>query len=207
MREPSMNNIQKDEILKKCFDYFVKHGIENISMRKMCDETGMAMSSVYYWFGNKDGVILDATEYGINLLIDELMDFVFEHIENIDVLCEKFPGLIREKIDRLKVIVRVAISPVYYENRNLYSKIFSYKCDSFAKKLSQRIPLSYNDIRVLIDNFISITIDCIIWEDWGKYKRQLEYVLEVLNLASIKQEKEKSENREDTNWFVTGTDL
>jgi len=89
----------------------------------------------------------------------------------------------------------------------LYSKTFTYKYDSYAQKLSQRINLPYNTIRVLVDNFVSVTVDCIIWEDWNKYKRQLEYVLEGLKLASIKKEKEESENRNNSSWFSTGNDL
>ncbi len=207
MRQPLAKAVDKIEILEKCFSYLCDYGLEQVSIRKLCERTNMGTGSVYYWFKNKDEVILDATEYGINYLIDELMDFAFEHIDNINMLCTEFPKMIEQRIDQLKVIIRVATSPMYCDSLNLYSKTFTYKYDSFAQKLSQRINLPYNTIRVLVDNFVSITTDCIIWEDWGKYERQLEYVLEGLKLASIKIEKEESENRNEFNWFTTGKDL
>ena len=91
MREPSMNNIQKDEILKKCFAYFVEYGLESISMRKMCDETGMAMSSAYYWFKDKDEAVLDSAEYGLNVVTDKLFNYVFSHIEDVKEVINSFP--------------------------------------------------------------------------------------------------------------------
>lgn len=207
MREPSAKDVDKIEILEKCFNYLCDYGLEQVSVRKLCDRTNMGAGSIYYWFKNKDEVILDATEYGINNLIDELMDFAYEHIDNINLLCDEFPKMIEQRIDKLKVIIRVATSPMYCDSLNLYSKTFTYKYDSYARKLSQRINLPYNMIRVLVDNFVSVTIDCIIWEDWGKYKRQLEYILEGLKLATIKKEKEEIERRNKYNWFTTGTDL
>lgn len=207
MREPSTKYIDKIEILEKCFNYLCDYGLEQVSIRKLCDRTNMGAGSIYYWFKNKDEVILDTTEYGINNLIDELTDFAFERIDDISLLCEEFPKMIEQRINRLKVIIRVATSPMYCDSLNLYSKTFTYKYDSYARKLSQKINLPYNTIRVLVDNFVSITIDCIIWEDWGKYKRQLEYVLEGLKLAIIKKEKEEVESQNDFNWFKSGTDL
>lgn len=205
MREPSAKDVDKIEILEKCFNYLCDYGLEQVSIRKLCDRTNMGAGSIYYWFKNKDEVILDATEYGINRLIDELMGFAFDHIDNIDILCEEFPKMIEQRLDKLKVIIRVATSPMYCDVLNLYSKTFTYKYDSYAQKLSQRINLPYNTIRVLVDNFVSVTIDCIIWEDWNKYKRQLESILDGLKLASIK--KEESEKQNDSKWFIAGSDL
>ena len=54
LRLPSMDTVQKEEMLGKCFDYFVEHGLEGVTMRKLCDKTGIAISSAYYWFGNKN---------------------------------------------------------------------------------------------------------------------------------------------------------
>lgn len=207
MREPSAKDVDKIEILEKCFNYLCDYGLEQVSIRKLCDRTNMGAGSIYYWFKNKDEVILDATEYGINNLIDELMDFAFKYIENIDVLCAEFPKMIEQRIDKLKVIIRVATSPMYCDSLNLYSKTFTYKYDSFAKKLSQRINLPYNTIRVLVDNFVSVTTDCIIWEDWGKYKRQLGSILEGLRLETIKKEREEIDNQNDSKWFIAGSDL
>lgn len=207
MREPSAKDVDKIEILEKCFDYLCDYGLEQVSIRKLCERTGMGAGSVYYWFKNKDEVILDATEYGINHLIDELMDFAFKHIDDISILCEEFPKMIEQKIDKLKLIIRLATSPIYSDSLNLYSKTFTYKYDVYAQKLSQRINLPYNTIRLLIDNFVSITIDCIIWEDWIKYKRQVEYILEGIKLASMKREIEERATPNNSNWFSLGADL
>lgn len=199
MREPSAKDVDKIEILEKCFDYLCDYGLEQVSIRKLCERTNMGAGSVYYWFKNKDEVILDATEYGINRVIDELMDFAFEHIDDVDTLCEELPDMIRQRADKLRLIIRVATSPMYCDSLNLYAKAFTYKYDSYAKKLSTRIDLPYNIIRVTVDNVVSVTTDYIIWDDWLKYKRQLEYVLIGLKTAS-----ENNKNQTDFGWIQAG---
>lgn len=207
MREPTAKNVDKIEILEKCFDYLCNYGLEQVSIRKLCDHANMGTGSVYYWFKNKDEVILDATQYCTNKLIDELMDFLYKNIDNVDIMCEEFPKMIEQRIDKLKVIIRVATSPMYYDSLNMYLKSFTYKYDSYAQKLSQRINLPYSTISVLVNTLVSITIDCVIWEDWGKYKRQLESILNGLKLEFMHKEKETDRNQIASNRFMPGSDL
>ena len=69
MRLPSMDTLQKEEMLSKCFNYFVEYGLEGVTMRNLCDQTGIAVSSAYYWFGNKDNMLIQATEWLIHIYV------------------------------------------------------------------------------------------------------------------------------------------
>ena len=44
MREPSVRDIQKEEILEKCFKYLVDTGLEKVTTRTLSKETGMSTS-------------------------------------------------------------------------------------------------------------------------------------------------------------------
>ena len=62
MRKPTeRENVQKDNVLKKCFECLIETGIEGASIKDFSNATGMTASSLYYWFTDKDEIVLDAT--------------------------------------------------------------------------------------------------------------------------------------------------
>ena len=175
-----MNNIQKDEILKKCFAYFVEHGLERISMRKMCDETGMAISSAYYWFKDKDEMILDATEYGVKEIVDRLFGYAMENIKDIQKMCEEFPSIVRKYENTLKAIFQIATSPRYGEKIIKLTNGFSSLYDIYAKKLSEQLHIPYEKTRQLVNLFISAIVDCVTWSDWDKLNSEMNFIFNLI---------------------------
>ena len=184
VREPSMNNIQKDEILKKCFAYFVEHGLESISMRKMCDETGMAMSSAYYWCKDKDEAVLDSAEYGLNVVTDKLFNYVFSHIEDIKEVINSFPEKLMEYKKELRFIYQVTTSNQYGDRMRLIADKLDFTYDAYAMKLADRLGCEYEVLQAFVYLFISATLDYIVWEDKGKVSREMNAIYTALKMLS-----------------------
>lgn len=173
MREPSMNNIQKDEILRKCFDYFVKYGLESISMRKMCDETGMAMSSVYYWFGNKDGAIMNATEWGFEQVADSLFDFVFKHIDNLECSIIMFSEIVMKYKKELRFVYQVVTSEKYGDRMRHIANRISLVYEDYAEALADHLKVTKYQILPYVHLFVSAVLDYVIWNDKEKIEMEL----------------------------------
>lgn len=173
MREPSMNNIHKDEILKKCFDYFVEHGLESISMRKMCEETGMAMSSAYYWFGNKDGAILSATEYGLNQVADILFDYVYQYIDNLECIIITFSEFIMKYKSQLRFIYQVVTSQKYGNEIRPIANRLTEVYDHYTEIIAKHFGCRKTELRPYVYLFISAVLDYVIWHDKSKMEVEL----------------------------------
>lgn len=47
LREPYERDIQK-EILGKCFEYLVQKGLEQASVKNLCEETGISSDKEFY---------------------------------------------------------------------------------------------------------------------------------------------------------------
>ena len=114
MRNPvERDEIQKDIVLKKCFDCLVETGIEGATIRDFSRVTGMTTSSLYYWFNDKDEIVLDATEFGIRMIVDTLFEYAIKHINNIKKMCDEFPEIAKKYSSALKVVFQIAASPTY----------------------------------------------------------------------------------------------
>lgn len=181
MREPTeRENVQKDAVLKKCFECLVETGIEGASINNFSSATGMASSSLYYWFEDKDEILLDSTEYGLKKVLEKLFDYAEKHIDNIEELCEGFPKLIEKQSAALRFVLQVAASPKYGDRVVGISDTMLDLYDNYAKKLSEQLSMPFEKIRLLVDLVVSAVVDVVIWKEWNKFSKELKYIFKDL---------------------------
>ena len=180
MREPSYDIIQKEELLRTCFEYLSKTGLESVSMRNMCDETGIVMSSMYYWFGNKDGVILSATEWGINHVVEELFEYMYKYIDNLQITIITFSEVAMQYKKQLRFIYQVVTSLKYGEEmRDLSDKLFNV-CEVYAEKIASHFDVNKQDVLPCVHLFLSAVLEYVIWYNKPKLEMELSCVYNSL---------------------------
>ena len=181
MREPNeRENVQTDAVLEKCFECLMETGIEGASIKEFSSATGMTASSLYYWFEDKDEILLDSTEYGLKKVLEKLFNYAEKHIDNIEELCEGFPVLIEEQSAALRFVLQVAASPKYGERAVSISDKLLGLYDNYAMKLSEHLNVPFEKIRILVDLVVSAVIDAVIWKEWNKFSKELKYIFKDL---------------------------
>ncbi len=181
MRSPSeKEEVQKELVLKKCFDCMVENGIEQTSIREFSKATGMTTSSLYYWFKDKDEIVLEATEYGIRVIVDEFFDYAMEHLKNIGDICNGLQEISKKNQPSMKTLFQVVASPKYGPQITLLSEHTTVLFDTYAKKLTSQLDISYTKLRTVVDLCISAIIDCVLWSEWDKLKSELEFLMSII---------------------------
>lgn len=74
----------KQQILEGTFDYLIKNGLENASFRNICKHTGFAKGTITHHYASKEIMLCSAAEYGLKKMSDEIFDYFFKNIYNID---------------------------------------------------------------------------------------------------------------------------
>ena len=169
-------DFQKDYILERCFNCMVEMGVENISIRKFSNVTGMTASSLYYWFKDKDEIVIKSTEYGMRKIVDSLLDIAHKTFD-LDTFCDKFPEYAKEHSAPLRLIFQITTSPKYSKAIVPLSEGVTKRCDNLATELSNNLHIPYDELRAILDLFTSALVDCIIWEEWDKFKREIEWMV------------------------------
>lgn len=183
MRESiEKDEVQRDILLQQCFECLVTTGLEGASIREFQNATGMNASSLYYWFIDKDEIVLDAVSYGVNKIVRELFDFAMGHIHNVHEMRDEFPKVVQKYQTQLKAVFQVVTSPKYGEKVIRISSDFNMLYDEYAQRLAKQMNIPYNKVRPLVDLFISSIIDCVIWNEWEKLSREIDTILVCLNL-------------------------
>lgn len=180
MREPTEREDQKEEVLQKCFDCLVSVGLENVSIREFTKATGLNSSSLYYWFSDKDEIVLDATDFGLNKIMTHLFDYATKNINDIEKMCNGFPDVLKNYSSHLRLVFQVATSPQYGKRAVEISNHFAVFYDKFAKELSKKLTTDYTTIRHWVDLFVSAVVDCVIWNEWEKFIREINFLLRII---------------------------
>ena len=142
-------------------------------MRKMCEVTGMAMSSAYYWFGNKDGAILSATEYGLNRVAEILFDYVYRHIDRLESIIMNFSDYIMQYKSQLRFIYQVVTSQKYGQEIRPVANKLTHVYDRYAEIIAEHFGCSKAALRPYVYLFISAVLDYVIWNDKSKMEVEL----------------------------------
>lgn len=164
MRKPYERDIKK-EILEKCFMYLVQKGLEQASIKNLCEETGISSGSIYYWFKDRNEVILDSAEYGINMVAEKLFDYALSNSESLQTLLNKFPDKLMLYKKELRFIYQATTSEQFGANMRLMIDELKDKYNSYGKRLSEQLQVPFDKLKPWIYLFISSILTYIVWED------------------------------------------
>jgi TetR/AcrR family transcriptional regulator, cholesterol catabolism regulator len=79
------------KLLEVAIELFSSGGFQGTSIRDVAKALGMTMSSIYYYFGNKDGLLLAILEYSYSSLLKTLRGVCEQDIDPV----ERFKLLVR----------------------------------------------------------------------------------------------------------------
>lgn len=180
MKEVAEKEIKKDVILSKCFECLTKKGIESTTIRDFSRATKMAASSIYYWFSDKDEIVLDAVKWGLNENVKVLFDYAFSHTEDLYKLCEGIKTIAKEKKMQFRLIFQVATSPQYGKRVRAYSVWLENMYKKYTETLSKHLNMPFEKLYPFVKLFISVFIDCIIWDNWDEYDLETGYIIDSI---------------------------
>ena len=165
---------KKKLIIATTWEYLLKTGLSNASIGDLCRETKLAQSSLYHWFENKDDIWISAGKYGISKVVDALLEFTFDHTNNI----RKYFDTLLDEVEKYKYELRLAIqittSPVFGERMREKSKDFRLLYERYAEKLMGVFGCTHSQAEYFIYTIIASVIDYTIWDDGEKTQMLLE---------------------------------
>lgn len=173
--------IDEEGILDSTFNYLVKHGLENITIRELCKGTGIAQGSIYYWFSGKQELICEAAEYGLRKVVDKIFSYVFSNMKNLRKFFDECLSEINKYKNELRFIYQMAASPVYGGKIRGKGRDLNLIYDKYVEKLALRLRCSTQELKPLVYLFISAVLDYVVWEDTENTQMQLESIYSVFN--------------------------
>ena len=180
---------RKREIVSITWSYLLKMGLSKASVGDLCRETGLAQSSLYHYFENKDDIWISAGKYGISKVVDSLFSFTLKFTSNPKKYFEVFLDEVEKYKYELRLAVQITTSPVFGKAMRDKSKDFRLWYEQYAKKLMTIFGCTYLQAETFIYSIIAYVIDYAIWDDREKTQMLLDnlYVRVLDNIANKKK--------------------
>ncbi len=179
MREQVVRDI-KGEFLDATFDYLVKHGLENTSIRDLCRDAGISSGSIYYWFEGKEDLYINASRYGLARVAQKLFAYASSGFSNPEKFFSSFINEISKYKQELRLIYQVATSPVYGERMRESADSLNNDYADYIVILADKIKCRPEDLAPVIFICISVILDYVVWDDYRTTKMQLNYVCKLI---------------------------
>lgn len=180
MRESVYSTLTGTDVQSRVFKYLVENGLESISIRELCRGTGLSQGCLYYWFGDKTGILCEATKFGLQNITDSIFGYVFENTDNLPLLFSECLTRVDGYHEEMRFIYQMASSPAYGEQVRREGKYFKKMYDSYAERLSERLGCESEKVRPLVYLFVSAVCDYAVWQDRENTQTELDYILAQL---------------------------
>ena len=165
---------KKKAIIKTTWEYLLKTGLSNASIGDLCREAKLAQSSLYYWFENKDDIWISAGKYGISKVVDALLEFTFNHTNDIRKYFDTLLNEVEKYKFELRLAIQITTSPVFGERMRDKSKDFRLLYEKYAEKIMNIFGCTHHQAEVFIYSIIASVIDYAIWDDGDKTQMLLD---------------------------------
>jgi AcrR family transcriptional regulator len=105
----------REAVLDAAERLIAEHGYEAATVAALVEEAGIPASSVYHYFGSKEGVLLAVMERGAERFFAQLPDFdrrIGSRQEHLRVVVETVGSLLDRHPDFLRILVVMATQPM-----------------------------------------------------------------------------------------------
>jgi AcrR family transcriptional regulator len=112
---PNRRGVRSRELVLDAAERLMaQHGYEAATVAALREQAGIPMSSIYHYFGSKDGVLLAVMERGYERLFAELPELTNKFrrpVEHLRVVVELFAQALDRNRDFLRLLVAMAAQP------------------------------------------------------------------------------------------------
>ncbi len=179
MRAKSSLHI-RNKFLKMSCEHMSEFGLEQTSLRELCKNTGISSGSLYYWFNNKDELIIAAAEFGFDNISSRIFDCNFDDIKNIKDFFDANMSRIKKFQNQLRFIYQVATSPMYGDKLRAKVEVFNSDCEKYTQKLANSLNYPADELKPFIYMYIDTVLDFIIWNNEEKTRTQLDCIYNLI---------------------------
>ena len=171
-------SVKKNAIIATTWEYLLKTGLSDASVGELCKEAKLSQSSLYYWFENKDDIWISAGKYGTAKVVEALLDYTTDHLDNIRYYFDTLLDEVEKHKYELRLAVQITTSPVFGDRMREKALDFNPWYERYGLQLMHNFGCTVEQAQVFIFTIIAIVIDYAIWDEKDKAQMLLENLYE-----------------------------
>ena len=180
--------------LETCFDVFCENGLENTSLKMLADACEVTNGNLLYYFGSKDGIIIEATAHCMAKVEDDFMAQAPTSFADIERFLREMPYLTAKLHGaKYRFMYQVYASPKYREFGRQFFKGVNVRYRKYAELLSGKLGMPTDFIQGITYLFVRACVHFALFEDEEYLKLQMDAIRTSLRLF-VRESQRKEEN-------------
>ena len=176
--------------LEACFNVFCENGLENTSLKMLADACGVTNGNLLYYFGDKDGIIIEATAHCMAKMEDDFMAHAPRDFEDVERFLREMPYLTAKLHGaKYRFMYQVYASPKYREQGKQFFKGVNLRYRKYAEQLSPTLGLPADLIQGLTYILVRACVHYALFEDEDYLQLQLNAIRASLQSIAAGREK------------------
>lgn len=171
---------KKNQLLDKCFELFVKQGLENTSINELANYCKTYKSALYIYFDSKDEIVVECAVRYMNTLDKKIAALSFDETPNLKTLFVKAFEMLSNEKSMMRYIYQVISSPKYGEKcRDKLLPIYG-KYMNYSRELSDIYHVPHDMLRPYYLLFVATIHDFCLWENSELVSEKLNYIYQKI---------------------------
>lgn len=167
---------KKKELLEKCFELFVKQGLENTSLNELAAYCNVHKSTMYSYLESKDEIVIECAKVHM-LELDNMFNDLFKNPPNtLKEMLQRGFGMIVEEKSKLRFVYQVISSPLYGEQAQKELSSIYMKYIDYSETIAEIYSVDKIEFRSCFLLFVSTMHDYCMWGNEILAKEKLDYI-------------------------------
>ena len=163
--------------LETCFDVFCENGLENTSLKMLAESCGVTNGNLLYYFGSKDGIIIEATAHCMAKVEDDFMANAPTSFADIERFLREMPYLTAKLHGaKYRFMYQVYASPKYREQGKAFLGGVNIRYRKYAELLSGKLGMPADFIQGMTYLFVRACVHYALFEDEEYLQLQLNAI-------------------------------
>ncbi len=180
---------KKKEIINTCLQTFVDNGLIEISMRDLGAACNMDAAGIYYYFKNKDELVVACAEEATVRIEDELFGTALADIANPEKLVKDLDEKAVAMRSLLQFFISVCVSKKYSDQLKEVRYRQGDRYRYYIRKIAEKLECDYDDVAPLAYIVSNTMFSYMIFDPENFSAPQLRTVYDALNGFLNKREK------------------
>lgn len=177
---------KKKELLVKCFELFVKQGLENTSLNELAAYCDVHKSTMYSYLESKDEIVIECAKMHM-LELDNMFSNVFKNPpKTLKEMLQSGFGMIVEEKSKLRFVYQVISSPLYGELAQKELSSIYMKYIDYSETIAKIYSVDKTEFRSCFLLFVSTMHDYCMWGNEILAKEKMDYIYKKVSELEVK---------------------
>ena len=178
--------------LETCFEVFCKNGLERTSLKMLAESCGVTNGNLLYYFGSKDGIIIEATAHCMARVEDDFMANAPTSFGDIERFLREMPALTAKLHGaKYRLMYQVYASPKFREQGKAFFGGVNIRYRKYAELLSGKLGMPADLIQGMTYLFVRACVHYALFEDEEYLQLQLNAIRASLRAIAAAGRKEE----------------